>query len=169
VNDINEENAMSRLVGSVLGLVLVLVVGQPARAQAPGSVYGGFGLNYMQPVRSGSYVLDRWWMVQPTPIIGATVPPPAMVRQPVVQPTPAGRLPRSARATRSFGRLNNRPMSAVSTATPLPTGSLYWPAGVGAPLYSPAQRYATYGQGYGVGPYGVVNYNMGYKGMYWGN
>ena len=36
------------------------------------------------------------------------------------------------------------------------------------PLYSPAQRYATYGQGYRVSPYGSVDYGMAYKGYYWG-
>jgi hypothetical protein len=162
---------MSRLVGSALGLTLVLAVSQPARAQMAAPVYGGFGLEYTQSIPSGAYVLDRWWMVQATPFVGTTMPP-AVVQQPTAaEPTTAGRLTRAGRMGRSLSRTVSRPVSSVTTPslTPLPTGSLYWPGAVGMPLYSPAQRYATYGQGYGVGPYGTADYGAAYKGMYWGH
>jgi hypothetical protein len=166
-NDINEETSMTRLVGSVLGLFLVLAVGQPVRAQMPAPVYGGFGLEYTQPVPTNRYVLDRWWMVQATPTVAAPLPAPAVVQQPVVvEPAQTGRLSRAARPSRSLGR----PVSSavVQSPTALPTGSLNWLAAPGMSLYSPAQRYASYGQGYGVSPYGTADYGAAYKGMSWG-
>ena len=80
------------------------------------------------------------------------------------QPLPA----EGGRPARSLGRAGHRRRTAASarTSAPLPTGSLYWPDAV-VPLYSPAQRYATYGQGYGVSPYGTADYGAAYKGHYW--
>ena len=133
---------------------------------------GGFGLEYAQTPPSNGYVLDRWWMVQATPSVGNALPPSNLV-QPApaaVQPANPRRVTRAARAARSFSRLNARTANraGMPAATALPTGSLYWPA-AGMPLYSPAQRYAAYGQGYGVSPYGSADYGAQYKGLYWGN
>ena len=159
---------MSRLTGSILAVVLVVVVGQEARAQMPGN--GAFGMEYAQPIPSNSVVLNRWWMLEATPMVG-TMPPPVVVAQPsTAQAAYLGRPARPARAVRSLSRVSSRrPSRAVVTApTLLPTGSLYWQGASSVPLYTPAQRYATYGYGYGVSPYGTANYGVAFKGMYWG-
>ncbi len=161
---------MSRLTVGVLAVGLVAMVGQPARAQMPAPVNGGFGLEYTQPVPSGTMVLDRWWMMEMTPSVGTTLPPRTAVESPAaVRPADGGRVSRATRTGRSFARAGGRPVTgaAVQPATPLPTGSLYWPAAAGVPLYSPAQRYATYGYGYGVSPYGTADYGAAFRGYYW--
>jgi hypothetical protein len=166
----DEEIAMRRLTGSALAVVLVIAIGQEARAQSadPASGPGGFGLEYTQSVPSNSLVLDRWWMLEATPMVGSILPGPAVAQTEAstVQTTPAAR---AARPARSFSRTANRRLDrgVVPASASLPTGSLYWPAGV-VPLYSPAQRYATYGQGYDVSPYGTIDYGAAYKGFYWG-
>lgn len=161
---------MSRLMGLVLA-VMFLMMNRSADAQAP--MYGGFGMEYTQPIPANTYVLDRWWMVQATPMVGSALPPPVMAQAPaaVQQPVYPGRLSRrAARTARSYSRTTMRPYNgaAVQPMSPLPTGSLYWPTAPGTPLYVPAQRYAAYGQGYGVSPYGSADYGAQYKGMYWG-
>jgi hypothetical protein len=79
------------------------------------------------------------------------------------------RAARAQRAGRSLARSGNRSFTGagVQPGAPLPTGSLYWPGARGMPVYSPAQRYATYGYGYGVSPYGTADYGAAYKGYYW--
>ena len=143
-----------------LGLVLAVIVasGRLSRQRRPVAGEslagnGGFGLEYTQPIPSNSYVLDRWWMVQATPTVGN-----ACRRR----PRAAG--PRRSPAGQSVGRWLVRPgPSAVRAgqcaAGPNRAGSdvrlrfrpgrSYWPGAVGVPLYSPAQRYAAYGSGYG--------------------
>jgi hypothetical protein len=162
---------MSRLLGLVLA-VIFLVVAQPAQAQLPASTYGGFGLEYTQAIPANGYVLDRWWWVQATPVVSSTtLPPQTVTEQPaVVQPATPRRVTRAGRVIRSFSRPATRSdnRAGMPAATPLPTGSLYWPATTGLPLYSPAQRYASYGQGYGLSPYGSTDYGAQYKGLYWG-
>jgi hypothetical protein len=171
----SEEAAMSRLTGWVLAVVLVVVVGREARAQVPESLpaYGGFGFDYGQPVPSNTYVLDRWGMLEATPMLGVALPAaPAVVERPATaRPAQVGRVARSTRAVRSLSRVNTRRTirANVEEAAPLPTGSLYWPGAVGIPVYSPAQRYASYGYGYGVSPYGTADYGAAYKGQYSGN
>jgi hypothetical protein len=171
-NDNDEETAMSRLTVPFLALVLVAVVGPSARAQMPAPLpaYGGFGFEYVQPVPSNSLMLDRWWMVEATPAVAAPMPTAVAAPQPaVMQPATPAPLARASRTGRSFSRVLARPYSraGVQTVTPLPTGSLGW-YGVGSvPIYSPAMRYAAYGQGYGVSPFGTVDYSAQYKGMYW--
>jgi hypothetical protein len=157
--------------GLVLAVMLV-VVGRSAHAQMPAPMNGGFGFDYAQTTPSNSYVLDRWWMVQATPTVGTTLPPSTVVEQPAtVQPANPRRVSRAARTGRSISRVSSRPYSwaGARPVTPLPTGSLYWPAPAGVPLYSPVQRYASYGEGYGVSPYGSADYGAQYKGLYWGN
>jgi hypothetical protein len=156
--------------GLVLALMFVMV-GRSAQAQMPAAVNGGFGFEYTQPIPSNSYVLDRWWMVQPTPVVGTTLPPSTVVEQPApVQPANPRRVTRAIRTGRSFSRVSGRPYSrtGMQATNPLPTGSLYSPAMVGVPLYSPEQRYASYGQGYGLSPYGSAEYGALYKGLPWG-
>lgn len=160
---------MRRLTGLVLAVAVIGVLSaNPARAQAPMPMNGGFGFNYTQGIPANSYVLDRWWMVGETPMVGSAVPAGTVA---VPQPADAGRVVRSGRARRSYSRVVVRPYNraGIPAASALPTGSLYWPATSGMPLYSPAQRYASYGQGYGVSPYGTADYGALYKGLYWGN
>lgn len=161
---------MSRVTGLVLAAFLAMMVGQEARAQAPVGV-GGFGFEYTQPIPSNTVLLDRWWVPVQTPAVG-TVPPPAQAVEtaPAVQATGPVRTARTARGIRSFARVGTRRSTrfAAQPTTSLPTGSLYWPGAAGVPLYSPAQRYAAYGQGYDVSPYGSTDYGANYKGLYWG-
>jgi len=161
---------MNRLVGLALALTLV-GVGGTARAQIPASTYGGFGMEYAQTMPPNTYVLDRWWMVQGTPSVGPALPPQSVVQAPAnVQPVNPRRAMRAARRARVLSRVGTPAygQAGLQGGTPLPTGSLYWPAQAGAPLYSPAQRYAAYGEGYGVSPYGSADYGYQYKGIYWG-
>jgi hypothetical protein len=162
---------MSRLMGWLLAVGLVAVVGQPARAQMPAPVFGGFGLEYMQPVPTGTVVLNRWGLLEVIPAVGTALPPTTAIEQPAaVRQVAPGRVSRANRPGRSFARVGSQPVAGagVELGAPLPTGSLYWPAAAGMPLYSPAQRYASYGGGYGVGPYGTADYGAAYKGYYWG-
>ncbi len=166
---------MRRLMGLALAVVLV-AFGQTARAQSdyPGAVagfgYAGFGLGYTQVIPSNSLVLDRWWMLQETPMVVPMLPESGASRAPVSTAT-ATAAPRAARPARSFARGGSRrsDRSVTPASSPLPTGSLDWGGSAVVPLYSPVQRYATYGQGYGVSPYGTADYGAAYKGYYWGN
>ena len=80
------------------------------------------------------------------------------------RPTLVGRAARPARLDRSRGpAVGGSIVASTRPSTALPTGSLYWPGG-GMPLYSPAQRYAAYGQGYGVSPYGRADYGAHTRG-----
>lgn len=162
---------MGRLTGLVLAVTLVGAVGS-AEAQVPATL-GGFGFDYAQPIPANGYVLNRWWMVQATPMVGNPLPPTAYAQQQpaaAAQAAQPGRVTRNTRAGRSLSRVNSRPYNryGVQPVAPLPTGSLYLPVTPGMPLYSPAQRYASYGQGYGVSPYGSADYGAMYKGYYWG-
>jgi hypothetical protein len=171
-----EETAMRRLTGLTLAVVLVVSFGQTAQAQSdyPGAIagfgYAGFGLGYTQVIPSNSLILDRWWMLEETPMVSSTLPQPGAARTPVATAT-ATPNPRAARPARSLGRAGSRRLdrSVTPASAPLPTGSLGWGGSAVVPLYSPVQRYATYGQGYGVSPYGSTDYGAAYKGYYWGN
>jgi hypothetical protein len=170
---------MRRLMGGLVLSVLWVGFGGSARAQMPApTTYGGFGMEYTQMVPANSYVLDRFWTIQATPAVGTQMPAPMVVQQPAVVQRPAvvqprvnpRRVARAARAGRAFARggaVTYGP-AGLQYATPLPTGSLYWPGAptAGTPIYTPAQRYASYGQGYGLSPYGSADYGSMYKG--WG-
>ncbi len=168
---------MRRVMGSALAVLLIMAVGQAAWAQVPapsGSGFGAFGPDYTQAPPSNSLILDRWWMVQATPVVGTmpywTTPHVDIAPELVVQaPRPVVR----GRTHQSLSRLRvatrRVPRGTDPAAIALPTGSLVWPRGPFVPLYSPANRYATYGYGYGVSPYGTMNYGAAYKGMAWGN
>jgi hypothetical protein len=160
--------------GLALAVVLVASFGQGARAQSEypgvvvGSGYAGFGLGYTQVIPSNSLVLDRWWMLQETPMVGSMSPDAAASAAGTAPAVPAARATRPAR---SLARTGSRRLdrSVTPTSEPLPTGSLDWGGSAVVPLYSPIQRYATYGQGYGVSPYGTADYGAAYKGYSWGN
>jgi hypothetical protein len=160
---------MSRAAGWVLAVGLLVVAGQPARAQMPAPVAGGFGIDYSQPIPSNSMVLDRWWLLEATSGVGAALPPASVESPTAAAPVAPGRAARVSRTHRSMARSVNRSFTraGVEPGAPLPTGSLYWPVAAGMPVYSPAQRYATYGYGYGVSPYGTADYGAAYKGYYW--
>ena len=151
------------MVGLSLVVVAFLSLSTPARAQSGAadpyvmedegyggvsddfSPYGGFGLEYSQPVRAGGLIMDRFGMLYRTPEVAperSVAAPPARARQ----------------ARTGSSRVTARPRYQ------LPTGSLYWPAASGVILYSPAMRYQSYGAGYGRGPYGSVDHGMMYKG-----
>lgn len=157
---------MIRAMGLVLAVIL-LTAGRPAQAQMP-TGYGGFGQSYTQPIPANSYVLDRWWMLQATPSVGGAWPYPSAGYNPYTVPATGPR--RMSRVRRANGRFSSatRPTSAMPETAPLPTGSLYWSTRPGMPLYLPSQRYAAYGQGYGVSPYGSADYGSMYKGYGWG-
>lgn len=167
---------MRRAAVWVLAILLIAVAGRESRAQATAGLpsgYGGFGLEYTQTIPSNSLILDRWWMLEPTQAVGSAVP--ASGRQsanPAAAVSPT-RTARSSRVVRSLSRTSGRRATSgtvtTRTAAPMPTGSLAWPGAGVMPLYSPAQRYATYGYGYGVSPYGTADYGAAYKGMEWGN
>lgn len=166
---------MRRVMGSALGFVVILALGQSAWAQMPapsGSGAGAFGPEYTQAPPSNSLILDRWWMMQATPVVGTlpywTTPHFDMAAQP---PRAVVRSRTGRSLARSRSRVATRRISrgADPAAIALPTGSLVWPRGPVVPLYSPANRYAAYGYGYGVSPYGSMDYGAAYKGMAWGN
>jgi hypothetical protein len=157
---------MNRVTGWVVAMGLVAVAGQPARAQMPAAVNGGFGVEYTQTIPANSLLLDRWWMVEATPGVGSFLPQSATVVQPAaVRPVVPARAARAHRTSRSIARMSSRPVTSavVQPGAPLPMGSLYWPEAIGMPLYSPSQRYASYGYGYGASPYGTAYYGA-YKG-----
>jgi hypothetical protein len=165
---------MRRLMGGLVLAVIWVGFGGTARAQLPPpTTYGGFGLEYTQTIPANTYMLDRFWMLQPTPVVGTQAPAPMNVQQPAAVPQPVVVQPRvntrrAARAARSIARGGavTYGTAGLQTTTPLPTGSLYWPGAPapGTPLYMPAQRYAAYGQGYGLSPYGSTHYGSMYKG-----
>ncbi len=161
---------MRRAIGSTLAVMLVVAMGQVARAQAPSaSGAGAFGPEYTQAPPSNSLVLDRWWMLEATPAVGPMLPQAAA-------PSTENAAPRSravvrGRTSRSLSRAASRRVArgADPMTVNLPTGSLAWPGGTTVPLYSPADRYSAYGFGYAVSPYGSMDYGSAYKGMAWGN
>jgi hypothetical protein len=96
-------------------------------------------------VRAGGFFVDRFGMVHATPNFGAA------------RPTHA------SRTQASPGRAASR-RGVAKPSYQLTTGSLYWPAGNEVMLYSPLARYQTYGDGYGLGPYGAADHGIMYKG-----
>ena len=162
---------MNRLMGLVLAVTFV-VVGRSAHAQMPGDVrrMAASGWSMPRRPRSNAYVLDRWWMVQATPSVGTTLPPQTVgpaARRPSSRPI-RGRVTRAARSgplvpegrrpgVRPRRDARPRPRFRPDRSTGRPPRA--------CPLYSPAQRYAAYGQGYGVSPYGSADYGAQYKGI----
>jgi hypothetical protein len=109
--------------------------------------YGGFGHQYTPAIPAGGVIVDQWGGLH-TVGYTASTPSPAAVTQPQ---------PRST-ATRSRSR-----RALARPRYVLPSGSLGSSGGNGGMLYSPDARYSSYGSGYNVGPYGVVNHNMMWK------
>jgi hypothetical protein len=108
--------------------------------------YGGFGLQYSQALPAGGIVEDQYGVFHVIPYVASAAPIAA------VQPQP------SARTSRSGYR-----RAVVQPRYQLPTGSLGSSAANGGILYSPEMRYQSYGSGYGVGPYGVIDHRMMWK------
>ena len=153
---------MNRIIGLTVALVVPLSVATTAHAQATnyggvptgpdygaavmaGQPYGGFGLQYSPGVPAGGMVVDQWGGLHP---VGYANSGPVAVVQ------PENRV------------VLTRPRSRRMMAQPryqLPTGSLEWSGGNGGMLYSPGTRYASYGSGYSVGPYGVIDHRMMWK------
>jgi hypothetical protein len=161
---------MSRLSGFVLAALLFwglegaahaqLVEADPPYFWPPADVYfygyepyGGFGVQYSQPLRDGQLLTDRFGMVYMVS---------APRTAPQVEPAPlSASVPGSPRVRRS------RSDKSAAQAQPryhMPTGSLAWPGGNGGILYSPAMRYQSYGGGYAASPYGTIDHSIMYKG-----
>jgi hypothetical protein len=179
---------MKRILGPVVAMALMVVLSPQASAQMPQdnlwgrSVYGGsapfnqadggFGFGYTQLLPSNSYVLDRYWMVEATPAVGTMTPgvAPARAVAPVqgVARARSGRTARSVRAAATKAGARKSYQAAAPPTEPLPSGSLYWPGTDAVPLYSPDQRYGSYGYGYDRSPVGSIDYGSYYKGYDWG-
>jgi hypothetical protein len=112
---------------------------------------GSFGIEYGQPLRAGSLIMDQYGMVYATPS-SELAPRPVFA-----QPAPV---------TRTSGSASNR--AKARPRYPLPTGSLGWNSASSVILYSPATRHETYGSGYARSPYGVVDYGYMSKGWPFG-
>jgi len=113
------------------------------------SGYGGFGQGYAQgPPVSGVY-MNQWGQV-----IGETYPAAAPIFT-TARPT----------TTPAYSRRGRTPFQARYGVT---TGTLGWPGASGM-IVPPAGRYSSYGSGYGLSPYGTVNYYGGFRGYTIGN
>ena len=119
--------------------------GVPAYGSQP---YGGFGLNYSQGAANGGMVMDIYGQWHVLPYVASV--PPALV----VQPQPRSRVVQSR-----IRRVVARPRYQ------LPSGTLGVSGTNGGILYSPGSRYQSYGSGYGVGPYGVIDNSGMWHGM----
>jgi hypothetical protein len=152
---------MNRVLGLTVAIVMPLTLATASRGQsisygvetaspvygvsaAVGQPYGGFGLQYSPEVPVSGMVVDQYGLLHPVASVDSAPPV-------VVQAQP---------------RVMTRYRSRRPTAQPrylVPTGSLGWSAGNGGMLYPVNSRYAAYGSGYGVGPYGVVDHQMMWK------
>jgi hypothetical protein len=153
---------MNRILGLTVAVLLQMSMATTARAQSyyggtsgpdygaaawAGQPYGGFGLEYSPAIPAGGVIIDQWGGLHAVGYT-TTAPAPAVAAQPQAR----------AVATRSRSR-----RATVQPRYVLPSGSLGWSDGNGGMLYSPENRNASYGSGYAVGPYGVVNHNMMWK------
>jgi hypothetical protein len=162
---------MIRLSGVVLTTILLLRSTGAAQAQvvaadpsesgcaydgylAGSQPYGGFGLEYGQPVAEGTVIVDRFGMFH---IVSSGRSPREIAP---AAPAPAQPRVRESRSSARRGQAQPRYQ--------MPTGSLYWPGENSGILYSPAARYSNYGGGYGRGPYGGVDHSIMYKGWWLG-
>ena len=153
---------MNRILGLTVAVLVPMSLATTAHAQSyygggavgsdygvvmPGQPHGGFGMQYSPAIPSGGVIVDQWGGLH---AVGYTATAP--IPQAVVQPQSR------AMATRSGSR-----RAVAQPRYVLPSGSLGWSSGNGGMLYSPEARYSSYGSGYSVGPYGVVNHNMMWK------
>jgi hypothetical protein len=111
--------------------------------------YGGFGLQYAQPVVNGGVVMDQWGMLHDVPYVPYIQP---------AAPLAPARPVMAARTSRSAARVVAQPRYQLTTGSLGTTGSN------GGILYTPGMRYEAYGNGYGRGPYGVSDYGHMWKG-----
>jgi hypothetical protein len=148
---------MNRILGLTLAIAIPLTLTTAAHAQSTyygvetvspgygGQAYGGFGLQYSPAVPPGGVVVDQYGLVHQVPYV-------ASAPQVVVQAQP-----------RVMTRYGSRRAAMAQPRYLVPTGSLGWSAGNDGMLYPVDARYAAYGNGYGVGPYGVVDHRMMWK------
>jgi len=159
---------MSRMCGLILVGIGLLSLAAPAHAQVATTDpygmedygfggysgefqnFGGIGLGSSQAVPAGGVIMDRFGMLHAIPNIGT-------------EPTARAQRARAPQARAGFGRAGSA-RGRAQRQYQLPTGSLYWPAGNGVMLYAPFERYQSYGDGYGRGPYGSVDHGIMYKG-----
>jgi hypothetical protein len=162
---------MSRTLGFMLGAIVILSLGQGVKGQgvvnyppaeghmvivpplnpAPGAV----GSPYVEtfPRYGNTYQANPSYPVQQVvPYATQTRPAPAA----------RGRV-RLPRGTRVYSR--GYAQAPAPYATQLPRGDLQWPGSYLTPGYSPYSRFQTYGQGYGVSPYGSNYWGGYYKGF----
>ncbi|APW61046.1 hypothetical protein [Paludisphaera borealis] len=138
-----------------------------------GFVNGGFGNTYVQQPPISGVPGNRWNMLGgPTYLDGVIYPesylqPGTVVTQPgtvITQPRPVVVQPRTVLGRR---RTYTRGYNAgpAPYRTPLPQTRLYGEGGMMAPnAYSPYNRQQTYGEAYGLGPYGTNYYSEYYQG-----
>jgi hypothetical protein len=153
---------MNRILGLAVAIVVPLTLATATHAQttyydtvtaSPGygvpatasQAYGGFGLQYSPGVPAGAVVMDQYGLLHQVPYV-ASAPQAVMQAQPRV----------------THARYGSR-RAAAQPRYQLPTGSLGGSAGNGGMFYPVDARYASYGSGYGVGPYGVVDHRMMWK------
>jgi hypothetical protein len=154
---------MKRILGLIVAIVVPLSLATTVQAQTtyyggttmgpnygatvmPAQPYGGFGLQYSPAIPAGGVIVDQWGGLH---AVGyATVPSSEVVVQ---------TQPRVMMTRRGSRRMVAQPRYQ------LPTGSLGWSGGNGGILYSEGARYSSYGSGYSVGPYGVVDHNIMWK------
>jgi hypothetical protein len=152
---------MNRMVGLTVAIVVPLTLATASHGQStyygletaspvygvpdvPSQPYGGFGLQYSPAIPPGGMVVDQYGLLHPVAYV-------ASAPQVVVQAQP--------RAVTRYG--SRRAMAQPRYL--VPTGSLGWSAGNSGMLYPVNARYAAYGSGYAVGPYGVVDHQMMWK------
>ena len=162
---------MSRILGFMLGAVVILGLGQGVKGQGvvyypPASghmevvppVYpapGAVGSQYLEtfPTFGGTYQADPSYPAQQVVPYGTPT-----------RPAPAARARgRAARGVRVYSRGYSQPPAPY--ATQLPRGQLEWPGSLMTPDYVPFSRFQSYGSGYGVSPYGSNFYGGYYKGF----
>jgi hypothetical protein len=156
------DTSMNRILGLAVAIVVPFCLSTAAHAQSAyygvgptgpvyggyanaGQPYGGFGLEYSPAVPAGGIVIDQYGLLHAVPYVASASPV-------VVQPQP------QVRTTRSGSR-----RAIAQPRYQLPTGSLGWSGGNGGMLYPVQTRGGSYGSGYDVGPYGVIDHNMMWK------
>jgi hypothetical protein len=161
-----EASSMSRILGNLLALGVIVTFASGARAQSVADYPPAAGhMEYIPPVIPAPGAVGGQY-VETFPNYGGYYyqPGPYGAQQitPYVQATPRTRA-RIARGVRTYSRGYSAPPAPY--ATQLPTGQLYWPGSFMAPAYTPFSRFQSYGSGYGVSPYGSSFYGGYYKGF----
>ena len=162
---------MNRILGFMLGAAAILGGGEAVRAQ--GVVYWPPASGHMEivpPVYAGPGAVGGQYLETFPTFNGGYQPNAPSTTQSYVpygtqtRPAQAAKARgRAARGTRVYSRGYNQ--APAPYATQLPRGQLVWPGSALAPGYTPASRYQSYGNGYGVSPYGSNFWGGYYKGF----